>query len=256
MLVINSSQMQALRQASLDAYAATLTDHCRSFSPALTDTLDDAALRAAIRHAIATAQAHGFSQKGPLRFFVDMTILLGSGFDTDPQYPWVARNLAETRDLPQMQRADALHEACTAWLQRVDGKDNVHTLEALSRLKRLVAGGVPLESASFAEDTLRLMRGTHPRKVEATGEPALRALIDATVADARARYGFEHVQSLGLMVVLAFAFGHRFATDPFHPWIARTLERDPDGRPDAMAERLKRRALVWLDAVLARRAGS
>jgi hypothetical protein len=70
------------------------------------------------------------------------------------------------------------------------------------------------------------------------------------VAKGQQHYGFRAIRSLALMVVLAFAFGHHFDSDPLLPWIARTLRRLDPTDPDAAAEALERRALIWLDAVL------
>ncbi len=49
-----------------------------------------------------------------------------------------------------------------------------------------------------------------------------------------------------------FAFGHAFDRDPFLPWIARTLEPERGAADDRarVAERLERRAMIWIEAVL------
>jgi hypothetical protein len=56
---------------------------------------------------------------------------------------------------------------------------------------------------------------------------------------------------MALVVILMLAFGHGCGTDPFYPWIARTLRDERLTDPVARAERLEKRALTWLDRVLA-----
>jgi hypothetical protein len=49
-----------------------------------------------------------------------------------------------------------------------------------------------------------------------------------------------------------FAFGHGCTHDPLYPWIARTLKDERIKDPAARAERLEKKAITWLDHVLAR----
>jgi hypothetical protein len=149
-----------------------------------------------------------------------------------------------------MDRAEALHARTLAYLARVDGPDNVTTRAALAELRERCARGVTLPENGLEDELLRLMAEVHPRKADETGEAALRRLVAGALAHGRGRDGFRAPRPLGLVAVLMFAFGHRFDADPFLPWIARTLERAPADAPEAIARRLERRALTWLDAVL------
>lgn len=250
MLIIRDAQIKALEQIAVDNYVIELATHCRAFSPHLCKTLRDEQLRVALRQGVLSAEAYGFTQRGPVRFYIDMMILLGSGFDSDPQYPWAAEILARKDYLSQMDRAEALHARTRAYLAQVDGVNNVHTLKALGELAALCRRGVTLRRESFEQDILRLMTEIHPRKVAQTGEEALRRLIADGMTKGQEGYGFRATRSLGLMVVLMFAFGHHFDCDPLLPWIARTMNQSDKVSPDTTAEELERRALIWLDAVL------
>ena len=55
---------------------------------------------------MARAEGYGFTNRGPLRLFIEMMFLCGSGFDTDPQYPAVGAVLRAAGD--QMQRAQMI----------------------------------------------------------------------------------------------------------------------------------------------------
>ncbi len=223
MLIIRDAQIKAFEQIAVDNYIIELAIHCRAFSPRLCKTLRDDQLQVALRQGVQYAEAHGFTQRGPVRFYIDMMILFGSGFDSDPQYPWATEILARKDDLSQMDRAEALHAHTQTYLTQVDGADNVHTLKALADLAALCRHGVTLHPESFEQDTLRLMAEMHPRKVAETGQAALRRLIADGTAKGQERYGFRAVRSLGLMVVLMFAFGHHFDADPLFLWITQTL---------------------------------
>ena len=75
------------------------------------------------------------------------------------------------------------------------------------------------------------------------------ALIREGAAEAR-KHGFP-VRGEALMVTLMFAFGHGCMGDPLYPWIGRTLKDEKIVDPAARAERLEKKALTWLDHVLA-----
>ena len=48
-----------------------------------------------------------------------------------------------------------------------------------------------------------------------------------------------------------FAMGHGCGSDPLYPWIAQTLRDETLKDPDAKAIRLEKKALTWLEHVLA-----
>ena len=89
-----------------------------------------------------------------------------------------------------------------------------------------------------------------PQKVAYTGEEGIQALVREGRDQAR-KYGFSTSRSEILLVVLMFAFGHGCTDDPLYPWIARTLKNEQITDPAARAKRLEKKALTWLDHVLA-----
>ena len=62
---------------------------------------------------------------------------------------------------------------------------------------------------------------------------------------------FRAVREMALVIVLMLAFGHGCADDPLYPWIARTLQDEAITDPAARAKRLEKKALTWLEHVLA-----
>ncbi len=249
-MIIRDAQVKVLEQAAVENFVFEMANHCREFSPHLTKTLDDEQLEAAVRQGIKKAESYGFDQRGPVRFYLDLMIVFGSGFDTDPQYPWAKEMLAPVEEIPQMQRSEALHEKTTDYLEKVDGKENAHTLAALQELSDRIKQGLTFRRDSFDADILTLMKEVHPRKYEETGEEQLRQLIKVGRKKGLTDYGFKKPRPVALMVVLAFAFGYEFDNDPFLPWISRTLGKTEFETPDHKADELERRALIWLNAVL------
>lgn len=250
MLIIRPAQMKAFEQVSLDAWLLELTQHCLDFSPHLFNTLSGDEPLTALRKGVCDAEEAGFTLRGPVRLYIDTMIVLGCGFTSDPQYPWISELFRRQSDETEMNRALALHSELAEYLALVDGESNVHTLRALGDLSDLLGSGLSFPSAGLEREILRLMSRIHPRKAARTGEPALLQLISEAISRAYEAYGFRQPRSLALLPVLAFSFGWRFDTDPFLPWISRSLNRGASSDPEKVAQTLERRSITWLSAVL------
>jgi hypothetical protein len=175
--------------------------------------------------------------------------LCGSDFDTDPQYPAIGEVLNASGD--QMQRAEQLHEGVIDYQGKVSGPDGVNVRKALEALSVFARKPVTVSSSDFVPAMLQEMTRAFPKKVVYTGEERLTRLIQEGRAEAR-EYAFPTVRGEALIVILMFAFGHGCTHDPLYPWIARTLKDERIKDPAARAERLEKKAITWLDHVLAR----
>ncbi len=248
MLTIRQDQVEAFRQYHLQKFEDEMVAHSKDFSPPLCEVIGDDQLRLALRSAMTRAGQYGFTYRGPLRLFIEMMFLCGSAFDTDPQYPAVGTVLRASGD--QMQRAQQIHELCLDNLGKVAGPGAANVHKALSDL--LTYARMPIMfSKDLVADMLQAMHRIFPQKAVYVGEAGLRALIYEGVGEAR-QYGFETERQRALLVVLKFAFGHGCTDDPLYPWIARTLKDNRIIYPAARAARLEKKAVTWLEHVVAR----
>ena len=247
MLVIRPDQMKVFEQDATRRFEEEMVVHSKDFSPRLCEVIGDEQLRVALRSAITRADGYGFTYRGPIRLFIELMFLLGSGFDSDPQYPAIRRVLDDSAG--QMQRAQQIHEEFLDYLEKVSGPGAVNVHRALSELL-IFARSSPAFSSDFVADMLQEMKRMFPQKAAYVGEPALRAVIDEALDEAR-EHGFDTDRQRALLVVLKFAFGHGCTNDPLYPWIARTL-RDEKFDAGARAARLEKKAVTWLEHVVAR----
>lgn len=252
MLKLTRAQLDALGAPLLRAFEDEMVAHAESFSPKLAAVLGEEALRAAVRAAMARAARHGFTYRGPVRLFVELSFLFGSGLDGDVQYPWARAALAQPDPDTQMDRAEALHAHAAEALDAIHGADREHTAAALVRLRAFASSGPEFAGPDLPGTILAEIRGIHPEKLAFTGEPACRELILAGLGAARER-GFGVPREMALIVILMFAFGQECLSDPLYPWIERTLTDERIVGATARARRLERKAVTWLDHVLADR---
>lgn len=249
MWTIRQEQTEAFRQHHLHKFENEMVEHSKEFAPPLCKIIGDLQVRVAVSAAMRKAIGYGFTNKGPIRLFVEMTFLRGSFFDTDPQYKIVGDILRAAGD--QMLRAEQIHRGYLEYMQTVSGPGAIYVHKALSELPALARTPLLFSADDFVPGLLREMTRIYPQKAAYVGEPGLTALVREARSEAE-RYRLTTVRQATLFVVLMFAFGHGCTSDPLYPWISHTL-RDPRiASPAARAERLEKKALTWLEHVLAR----
>lgn len=248
MLKIRSAQMDVLAVSAERSFEDEMVAHSKEFSPKLCNTIGEDQLRIALRQTLLRARAHGFFNRGPQRLFVEMMFLFGSGFESDPQYPWVSQILQTAGN--QMSTADRLFKEIVKYQENVSGPDGVHTWNALSGLAGLARQPLLFLSHDFQASMRQEMIRVFPQKAAYIGNEGLLALIEEASGKARA-YQLPRVEGDALLAVLMFAFGHGCTEDPLYPWIARTLQDERIVDPVMRAQRLKSKSLTWLDHVLA-----
>jgi hypothetical protein len=247
-LVIRAGQMQILEDSSRERFETEMAAHARAFSPRLCEVIGDDQLRHVIRDTVRRAEGYGFSNRGPIRLFIELTFLCGSAFDTDPQYAPLGRSLREKAG--QMYRAQEMHEWHNEYLERVSGPGAINVHLALRALLAFARGPLAMD-ANVREDLRRELVRMFPAKAAFSGEAALTAIIDESIDDSRP-LGFENTRPVVLLAALKFAFGHGCLRDPLYPWISQTLDDPRIVSPAARAERLEKKAITWLKHVVAR----
>jgi len=249
-LIIRQEQIQALQAAVRGGFENEMVAHLAQFSPPLFKAVGEEQMRQVIRLGMARAANYGFENKGPVRLYLEMMLLFGSDFDTDPQYTWSAEILTNRDVGSQMERADFLYQRTLHYRENVGGPEDEYTLQALGNIRAWAQQPLPLTEKNFVPDMLRELNRIYPQKADYTGEDALEALIHEGEREAL-QYRFSTVRGSTLMVVLMLAFGHGCTHDPLYPWIARTVNEDALTDPTARAKRMETKALTWLDHVLA-----
>ena len=249
MLVIRAEQMKVFERAALERFEDEMVVHSKEFTPRLCEVIGDEQLRVALRQAMERADTYGFTYRGPIRLYIELMFLCGSDFDTDPQYPAIGDVLNASGD--QMARAEQMHEGVVDYHGKVSGENNINVRRSLAFLSGFARKPIMFSSNDFVAEMLQEMTRAFPQKVAYIGEEALTKLIHEGRAEAR-KYGFTTTRAEAMIVVLMFAFGHGCTDDPLYPWISRTLKDERIIDPAARAERLEKKAVTWLDHVLAR----
>jgi len=246
---ITSQQMEAYEAARLPEFEDLMVSHLERYSPLHFKALGEEGIRKLIQAGMERAKKHEFTRRGPVRFYIETTILLGIDFDTDPQYPQIAAILADKSISDEVERADRIHAWLTKYLAVVGGSDRQLAKDALKRARKMPYEGIPLSSPTLERDLLQRMKDNHPEKVEFLGEAPLKRLISRAIDEARQQR--VHTDTgVALFLALMFAVGHGFAGDPKYPWIKSTLGNALLTSADKRVERLYSKVMTYLDNVL------
>jgi hypothetical protein len=249
MLKIRREQMEVFDQSAARSYEAEMVRHLQSFAPRTSEVVGEAALRRVVQLGVERAGTHGFTNRGPVRFYLELMTLFGSDFDTDPQLHWAAAVLTDPAPTEQMARAERLHAATLAYLDDVDGPRHRHSIVALRRIDSTRLEDVSIPSGDFDGWALGQLKAFYPQKYAYVGEPALRQLIQRGIESATHYGATPH--GAALFIALMFAFGHGVTADPLYPWVSATLTDATIAEPEQRLDRLRKKVRVYLSRALA-----
>jgi len=251
-LVIRDAQRPALRAVSLQTFRERMVEHLFAFSPQHCAGIGEAAVQEVVALGIERSAQHGFSQRGPVRLYLEMMLLMGSHFDTDPQLPLPMADLLRDRDkAAQLDRADRLHGELLRHMRQALGRANRHARAAIDRLRTMSSSALELRDEHLERDVLRVFGQVYPERFALAG-PAALALLVARARALAAAESLDLRRGTALTGLLMFELGHRCFEDPLYPWLARALLETRGQDPVARTEHLEAKAKTYL-ALIARR---
>jgi len=252
MWTIRQEQTEAFRQHHLQKFEDEMVEHLKKFSPKQWKLVGEPDGRRAIRFGIGQARGYGLTDRGPVRFYIELMFMFGSYFDTDPQHPWAATALRNTRVHDQITRADQLFAAVNEYFLKVVKPERDHLIAALLAFSRVQIEDYLPSTTNRDEAMLQCVRSTCPLRFEYLGEHVVRKLIRHGTELARA-VGFNGDNGVALLVILTFVAGHGFSEDPQYWWISQML--DSQRQPDAgrRYRDLSSRSMLYLEEIAAGR---
>ena len=250
MLQIREEQMLAFEQAALRRFEDEMVAHLAQFAPRHCEVIGEPALRQAIRLGMERARKYGLTNRGPVRFYLELMFMFGGDFDTDPQLLWAIAVLNDPTIRDQMVRADRLYEKAMECVDIIAGPNYDYAKEALRRASKVTFDALPPPSAGFEDAIFAQLREIHSQKVEYLGEARTRAII-AYGKTLPEKLALAPERGAALCVGAMFALGHGFGNDPLLPWISRTITNRAIADPFIRTKRVYSRMMTYLDRVLA-----
>lgn len=239
MLNMSSGQMGSLAAVPRRCYASELVDHLRGLAPRLVELRGEAAVQAAAESAIQRAIDQGFSLRGPVRLWVELSFCHGHRFDTDPALPW-AESLKLSAGLHQNERARLLFEAMQAHDEATGGDDQAALVTTLGLLARADWEAMLANPRAQAQPALALAQ-VFPQRCQALDSARLDTLVDQA-DQACEDHALDTTSARLLLAGLFLGFGHGVLDDPIYPWVGSSLaatQGDAAHRTTALARKAR-----------------
>ncbi len=247
-MLVRAPQLQAFRVAAELQFIDEMVAHFRRFTPPLYATLGDERAEAAVRRGVARAVELGFTKRGPIRLFLELEWLFGTGFDDDPQLPWAGETLRDPALDDEMFRAGRLEKLCLGYLDEVHGPEGRNADAALRRLEAEAPRWVYTES-HWRSELAEALATVFPEKASHIGPLGVERVLDRAELRAAEVFGAQELRGRCVLAILMFSFGADCTRDPYYPWIGATLTNPKNDDPGRRAEALERKAMWWLKAV-------
>jgi hypothetical protein len=249
LLTIRGDQLRVLSLSVLERFKQDLLRHLAWFAPELHALRGDQAFRQVIDDGVAHAARYGFTNRGPLRFFLECMFAYGTEFDRDLQIPDVRERLTEPHANGQLWRAEQVFDAIRGYHLSTRGATNEFAIAALRRLGPFMDRLDTLQDDTLKSDLLDLMERIHPEKHKYVGRVRLTKLI-AIAREEATGFHMATPAGVGLLCGLMFALGTGVARDPLYPWVRDTLTTPPVQEAARRIERLRRKTRMYLNATL------
>lgn len=249
MLTLSDTQLNQIREQNISEFETEMVGELMQFSPRHMSVLGDDGVLEFVKYGIERAVGCGFTQRGPIRMYLQTMVSLGSHFDEDPLYARLTDGVfTEGDDTQQMRRAKTFHSRLAHYFDEASGPNAERFRASSRRLQERSDQEIP-ENANVRAFVLAEAQAMVPERIAVLGIEEHHAAIDAAVGKAETS-GITTTRGRAMFGILSLFAGCRFHDDLLYPWIARTLRNEALGDMDARAGRLEQRGWRYLDAML------
>lgn len=249
MFTIRAEQIRAYDAILADGFALELVGHVREFAPRQFEIMGSEATGQLTRMGVETAARHGFTLRGPVRFHVEMMLMLGSGYDTDPQYAQLLAPFLDPASGGQLERAKKIHQRLLDYVAQVSGRQHQYERDALGRAGQARFEHIAILNGRSVDDTVTVLARIHPEKCAYIGRENM-ALLVQVAKDQAAMLGGGWRTASPLFAGLMFTFGHGCLEDIQFPWIGNTVEKWRGADPELATRQLFDKFLAYLGQAL------
>jgi hypothetical protein len=249
MLTIRKEQVKVFKEQKLQDFIDEMTRHIQEFTPQQFKITGEANIRKVIKLGILRAENYGFTYRGPVQFYIELMFMLGSDFDTDPQYNWISEILKSDNNVDQMERADYLHEKVLDYVNKVIGPKNKYEIDALLKFTKLQFEDFKKLNSENPHEILEQLKKIYPEKANLVGESCLLKLHSQSVATARMN-GNSDNGGIAVSFFLMFAFGHGCFTDLQYSWLSSIRKNSSVLFPNDINQKLFTKMMIYFEKAL------
>jgi hypothetical protein len=250
LLLIREEQLNLLGRIPHTSFEAELVRHFMRYYPHECGRAGTAHVRELVCLGISRGLVHGYTAHREIGLFINLMVMLGSGFTSDPQIPWALAQLNDLAIDDPFQRIQRVFRSSLQYLENCFGPKSSGMVKTLIRIRDFDLASAPRSvGLQLYEDLSKLFQYLCPPKYSAQGEASTRELISAGF-DRAELYGVKSSVGRAVHITLMFMLGARFDEDPLYPWAGQVL-RDKSLADEATRVRsLHNAAMQYINEVL------
>jgi len=212
------------RALALDPELLFSDEPTSGLDPIMTAVVDQLTLKLAHgSHVTAVVVSHDMTSA--FRIATRM-IMLGHGFDSDPQLSRVNEILTMQDIVDPTERINLVYKRALEFMEKIVGKKEVFPKAQLEKVMNFPFDGFETRlKGGFQKNMFIFFETFWPEKFEVVNTK-LAGLIYNGMREAN-ELGFTTSVNVGYYLTLVFLLGHRFATDLQYPWLMKVLY-DPE----------------------------
>lgn len=224
-MIILSSQLKALEAFRYVTFRPRMIQHLGNHFRGLAMLCGEEGLSEIIDDAVPRIAALGLQSNYEACVFIDLTVMLGRGFDTDPLLSWT-QVILHRQEANKTVLMDKLMDAAVKFRQQVLGVEAKPPAAVYDRMIQASYDDVedaikPLSRPAFLE----YLDALWPEKFAVVDESGFEKLFQEAAASAK-KYGITSPEGAAYLCLLMFLLGHQFDCDFQYEWLINIL-RDP-----------------------------
>ncbi|HDS9666665.1 TPA: hypothetical protein QH882_003833 [Klebsiella variicola] len=208
----SDNQVNMLKKVSAENYISEIIEHCEIMFPLLIPLQKKDDFRSCIQQSIVFAKKAGYTQRGPVRLYIDMMIILGSDFGREPLFQ--SLKIKYQKDLPQIERSLSLYTLLNDYIAKVYGEDGCFFKKSFEIFKGFSAEDFTVKISSSNAGLHELLRGVYPQRYDFAGYNAVNDLI-AVLDEACETYKVKRLYHRLYLALIMLLFGCSFEQDIF-----------------------------------------
>ncbi|CBA30531.1 hypothetical protein ACMSX5_003873 [Cronobacter turicensis] len=207
----SQSQVDLLKRMSFDSYVSELTEHAQSVLPGLISSVRLEDVRTYIEQGILFAQKMGYTQRGPVRLYIDMMLMFGANFGKDPLYQWLTGECRENH-LTQIEKSMILYSRLDKYIKVVYGDDGFFFKESYDRFRFFSMERFSV-SSKYNHALLRnILREIYPQRFDFIGINSISKFTD--LAEQHCDFlKLKRCKQKIYFIIVMFLFGCSFGND-------------------------------------------
>ncbi len=218
-LTLTLTQLNSLYQQKQSQRWQMLRDYFVQRYPKRSRSLGEQQTQLFITLMLDNSGKYGITRNDQTRQYLDLALMLGSYFDSDPMLaPWANVRLKNAAE--DVTSLDLLRDDLAPALQKSMGNDlSVY----LMRLNDLAGRDVDnLTVITHEADIPNVVRGYYPERHEQLAEGTLQRLYHNSLP-LYYQFGFFNLTSHSILLSLQLFLGYQVFSDPLYPWVTNLV---------------------------------